>query len=82
MSHPLIDMTFESAYLPYCEKLGKDVEVFMEFLFGIKNGITKLMKKDQIFIKYLLEGFIMEFKAAFNSDLGKKLAGVIIASFG
>ncbi|CAD8110193.1 unnamed protein product [Paramecium primaurelia] len=82
VSHPLIDMTFQSGYLPYCEKLGQDVEIFSKYLFGIKNGITKLMKKDQIFIKFLLEGFIMEFKSHFNSDLSKKLAGVILASLG
>ncbi|CAD8124591.1 unnamed protein product [Paramecium sonneborni] len=82
VNHPLIEMTLQQAYLPYCQKLGTDMEILVDFLFGIKNGITKLMKKDQIFIKYLLEGFIFEFKAAFNSDLAKKVVGVFLATFG
>lgn len=35
-----------TTYLPYCEEFGKDLELLFEFTFGIKNGLTKMMKKN------------------------------------
>jgi hypothetical protein len=37
-----------------------------------------MMKKNQIFIKYLLEGFLVEFRAKFNTNLAKKMFNIAL----
>ncbi|CAD8189958.1 unnamed protein product [Paramecium octaurelia] len=73
VKHPLVQDFIETQYTPFLDQLGEDLEVQIEFNVGIKNGLKKMMKKNQIFIKYLLEGFLIELKAKFNSSLSKKV---------
>ncbi|CAD8187521.1 unnamed protein product [Paramecium pentaurelia] len=73
VKHPLVQDFIETQYNPFLSQLGEDLDVQLEFNVGVKNGLKKMMKKNQIFIKYLLEGFLIEFRAKFNSSLAKKV---------
>ncbi|CAD8123072.1 unnamed protein product [Paramecium sonneborni] len=54
ISHALIDMTFEQAYLPYCEKLGTDVEVLIQSFFLIRYLLNIYWKDLFLNLKQLL----------------------------
>ncbi|CAD8103097.1 unnamed protein product [Paramecium sonneborni] len=73
IKHPLVQDFIETQYSPFLDQLGEDLEIQLELNLGVKNGLKKMMKKNQIFIKYLLEGFLIEFRAKFNSSLAKKV---------
>ncbi|CAD8195367.1 unnamed protein product [Paramecium pentaurelia] len=78
IKHPLVQDFIETQYSPFLDQLGEDLEVQVELNVGVKNGLKKMMKKNQIFIKYLLEGFLVEFQAKFNSSLAKKIFNLVL----
>lgn len=67
--------------MPYLQQLGANLEVKAELILGLKQGLKKMMKSNQIFVKYLLEGFIAELKLKFNSGLAKQIFNVLLLLF-
>ena len=59
------------------EALGSENYINLEVNFGIKNGFKKLLNKNLPFIKWLLEGFIIEITSNCNSKLMKNVLKLI-----
>jgi hypothetical protein len=54
------------------------VDVNFELNAGVKNGCKKLIVKNLPFVKWLMEGFLVEGNLSMNKDFMKNIFNVIL----